>query len=106
MSRKIHKLDAERTELAGFRDSRRYWTVTGKVYLFGRDMMRQREEVHARDAGKCVACGKVQSLFEMELDHYPISRGQGGDDSMSNLRTLCFDCHRARHPQVQLRSMK
>jgi 5-methylcytosine-specific restriction endonuclease McrA len=41
-------------------------------------------------------CGKNNPL---EVDHI-ISRGKGGDDSLDNLRSLCFTCHRARHVRV------
>ena len=101
MSRKAHKVDPERTREANFADRRSYVTLFGKEYRFGQDMRRIREEVHARDGGRCVECGKPQSLFEMHLDHFRVTRGRGGDDSRGNLRTLCAKCHMASHVQVR-----
>jgi hypothetical protein len=46
--------------------------------------------VHARDGGKCLACGDVNSL---DCDHYPIPESQGGLAKLSNLRTLCRSCN-------------
>lgn len=51
-----------------------------------------RQQVLDRDRGRCVKCGSAQTL---EVDHitpYAISRSH----HLSNLQTLCGDCHRAK----------
>ena len=37
------------------------------------------------------------ALVGAELNHFPQRRYQSGDDSESNLISLCSDCHRANH---------
>jgi 5-methylcytosine-specific restriction endonuclease McrA len=50
-----------------------------------------RAEVLRRDYHLCVRCGRRAS----EVDHIvPVSLG--GRDELSNLRSLCHDCHAAR----------
>ncbi len=38
--------------------------------------------------------------------HHIIHRSKGGDDSLENLVTLCWNCHRAQHPEKQTRFTK
>lgn len=48
-----------------------------------------RNEVRKRDRWRCVACGRAGRL---EVDHIdPVANG--GNDSFSNLQSLCRDCH-------------
>ena len=63
-----------------------YWTG-GKVK---RDVSgSQRNRVLARDGYRCVICG---SRDDLEVDHRR-ALSNGGDNSLSNLATLCHDCH-------------
>jgi hypothetical protein len=101
MTRKAHDQDLQRTEEAKFIDPRSYWTHSGLEFRFGADMALQRIRVYERDNGICQICKVWVSLDDMELDHYPKSRGRGGDDSMGNLRTLHSYCHRKAHPFIQ-----
>ena len=80
-----------------------------------------REQVFARDRGVCAACGaateqlrkdkrkldyRARKQFEKDwgtrrhlwdADHVvPVAAG-GGECDLSNMRTLCLLCHRARH---------
>jgi len=52
-----------------------------------------RREVLKRDGWKCQACGTIAGL---EVHHLQ-RRSQLGDDSASNLITLCSECHRVLH---------
>jgi 5-methylcytosine-specific restriction endonuclease McrA len=97
--RKAHNQDLEATEEAKFTDPRSYVTHKGEIFLFGLDMSLQRIKVYERDHGVCQICKMWVSLEDMELDHYPKSRGRGGDDSMGNLRTLHSYCHKRTHIQ-------
>lgn len=53
----------------------------------------RREEALARDRYRCRLCGSSSSL---SVDHIQ-SRGSGGTDELRNLRSLCAQCHAARH---------
>lgn len=55
-----------------------------------------RYKVFERDKFRCLACGRIASDgLTIEVDHI-VAVAKGGDDSMSNLRTLCFDCNRGK----------
>lgn len=97
VSRKRHAFDPEATAAMQFADKRSYVTVDGKQFRLGTDMIRIREAVYLRDMGICQECKKPIGLSQDELDHFPLSRGQGGDDSMENLRIVHRRCHVLRH---------
>lgn len=42
---------------------------------------------------RCMACGSTNELAV----HHIIFKSQGGDDRLSNLIILCFECHRKCH---------
>jgi 5-methylcytosine-specific restriction endonuclease McrA len=48
-----------------------------------------RRRVLERDHWRCQSCGSLQNL---EVHHQTL-RSQSGDDSESNLITLCSSCH-------------
>jgi len=54
---------------------------------------RLHRKILERDSWRCQACG---SLHRLEVHHIE-RRSQSGDDSDSNLITLCSNCHRALH---------
>ena len=54
-----------------------------------------RFEVFKRDSFKCCYCGKSAPEIVLEIDHIePICKG--GDNSIFNLITSCFDCNRGK----------
>lgn len=57
-----------------------------------------RYSILRRDGERCVLCGaspRDNSIVVLEVDHIiPVSKG--GDDSLSNLRTLCKDCNQGK----------
>jgi hypothetical protein len=75
------------------RDPRSHITLDNRIFLFGVDMTERRREIWERDKRRCVLCGDLVSWDQFHLDHHPVSRGQGGDDSLKNLRTLDQKCH-------------
>ena len=87
----VAKTTEYRNERA-FRDKRSFWAVDGRLFLYGMDMSARRMKVLERDEKCCVMCGKFVGN-NGEADHFPVSRGRGGDDSMDNLRTSCKRCH-------------
>lgn len=48
-----------------------------------------KRRVKQRDKHRCVKCG---SKVMLEVDHI-IADAKGGSNDMSNLQTLCKDCH-------------
>lgn len=55
----------------------------------------KRFAVFNRDNHTCQYCGKKAPGVALEIDHkVPVSRG--GDNSMDNLITSCFDCNRGK----------
>ncbi|MXX71922.1 MAG: HNH endonuclease [Gemmatimonadetes bacterium] len=53
-----------------------------------------RREILDRDGWRCTECGRVGRL---EVDHI-VQLHKGGDQwDPENCRTLCRDCHKARH---------
>lgn len=61
-----------------------------------------REKVFRRDKNKCVMCGSSHNLT---VDHIK-ELSLGGSNSLSNLRTLCADCHEERHHRKFLRGRR
>ena len=58
-----------------------------------------RQRVYRRDEYQCTSCGKlggVNGSAELHA-HHIVSPAQGGRHSLSNLRTLCADCHSSEH---------
>lgn len=54
-----------------------------------------RFKVLERDKYRCVRCGATANDRKLEVDHkIPVS--QGGNDSLDNLQTLCWDCNRGK----------
>jgi 5-methylcytosine-specific restriction endonuclease McrA len=51
------------------------------------------EAVRKRDGYRCTNCGR---LGPTEIDHI-IPRSRGRSDLMTNLRSICSDCHRRKH---------
>jgi 5-methylcytosine-specific restriction protein A len=50
---------------------------------------RLREQVLARDGGRCQLCGQPAQ----QVDHI-VPRADGGSDALDNLRAVCGRCHR------------
>lgn len=56
----------------------------------------KRFDVMRRDGFVCQLCGQGAKHGKvLEIDHKE-ARAKGGDDSMENLWTLCFDCNRGK----------
>jgi len=51
-----------------------------------------RETVLARDTFTCQTCGCREHPSELEV-HHVLPRSSGGEDFLTNLVTLCIDCH-------------
>lgn len=85
----------DRRSRIGYRpDGSEFWDLCGV------DVGIQRNRVFLRDKARCQECGKALGWSECEMDHVR-SRGKGGDDSLSNLQTLCPPCHRKKHVRTR-----
>lgn len=61
---------------------------------YGTQWRKLREHVLARDRGLCVACYRRGILAKAtDVDHI-VPKFRGGTDAMSNLQSLCRDCHK------------
>lgn len=59
----------------------------------GRPWRRKRDAVMKRDRYLCVPCGKKGRTTEgTEVDHV-VNVAEGGTDDVSNLQTICTECH-------------
>lgn len=105
-----HK-DEAATAVSGFCDRRSYVRLDGKRFLFGDDLEQLRRQVFERDGYRCTderdgeRCGRFvtwEGTFAGHM-HHIIPRGKRGDDSMSNLVTLCPGCHSRLHVRPKLR---
>ena len=54
-----------------------------------------RFEVFKRDGFKCQYCGRTPPDVVLEVDHI-IPKAEGGEDSIDNYITACFDCNRGK----------
>jgi len=99
---RTRKRDPVATKAARFIDGRSYMSFDSRRWLFGVDMNRQRVAVMERDNFRCTKCQRKPPAYgcimngSLEVDHI-VSRGLGGSDDLSNLRTLCRSCHSRRH---------
>lgn len=51
----------------------------------------------ARDDYRCGNCGSTVGL----MVHHIVPLSKGGTNSLSNLRTLCEECHKKLHPHMR-----
>jgi HNH endonuclease len=70
-----------------------------KLFLYGVDMSAQRDIVYKNSRGRCRKCKVELPEGILEMDHV-VSRGKGGDDSITNLQMLCPTCHMHKHNRV------
>ena len=56
-----------------------------------------REEAKKHDGYKCGNCGSTTNLHV----HHIVPLSKGGSNQLSNLRTLCEDCHKKLHPHMK-----
>lgn len=76
-------------------------SLTHRFPWYGRmpmDLWRPlRQWVYERDEGTCQYCSETKELFEVHI-HHTLELSESGTNHPSNLKTLCRDCHRHRHP--------
>lgn len=63
-----------------------------------RQATKLRYEIMERDGNRCSDCGSSPDLDHIRLQvHHKLPVHQGGDNSTTNLMTLCESCHAGRH---------
>jgi len=78
-----------------------------RVNRYGRnppDWKERRLVVFERDAHRCRRCGRVVRLDRCHIHHVQ-RRSDGGDHSLTNLVTLCRDCHSLMESHETLKGM-
>lgn len=74
-----------------------------------KNISEKRQAVLLRDREICVNCKRPKGEAELlDMDH-SVPRGRGGSEAMSNLNTLCRECHDAKHgngiaPTIEMQS--
>jgi 5-methylcytosine-specific restriction endonuclease McrA len=56
-----------------------------------------RQYVYERDFGVCAYCGNKVELNKCHI-HHVLELSEGGTNHPSNLKVLCKDCHKIKHP--------
>jgi len=69
---------------------------------YGEDWASLSFKCRQRDGWRCKKCGrKPESRRDIHADHIiPITKG--GRNKLSNLQSLCVDCHKKKHPHMQV----
>jgi 5-methylcytosine-specific restriction endonuclease McrA len=64
------------------------------------DWIKLKQFVYQRDEGICQYC--LQPVEYMHTHcHHVLELSEGGTNHPSNLKTLCRECHKVRHPFMQ-----
>lgn len=91
-----HNIDTKETQANNNSKNRiNHWDseIKGKTVTPGSNWDLLRKDVMKRDGYKCSSCG---STLNLTIDHkLPLSLG--GTNALSNLQTLCRDCHEDKH---------
>lgn len=66
--------------------------VSENTRISGATRVSAKQRIYKRDGGRCGMCRRVVDLCESELDHR-VPLQFGGDNSDTNLWTLCIPCH-------------
>lgn len=72
------------------------------------DWEQRRKEVYERDRFTCQNCGRRGGPHgDHELHaHHIVPKASGGSDDLSNLKTLCRECHNAVHTDAHAPTVK
>jgi predicted restriction endonuclease len=110
-AKKDYAATAEAKRTKRFRCKNSFIDLHGREFLASGDWSRRVKEMFERDGFKCRAVtGSTNSDFccrPAVHPHHQKHRGDGGDDSLGNLISLCAFHHSQMHPekQTQLRSI-
>ena len=97
------KIDRVATKAQHFLDKRSFVALDGSLRLYGEDWISQKIALFFyRDNRRCQECKWFYPEHQLHA-HHIVKRSDGGGDELSNLRTLCFRCHKKRHPEKQVR---
>lgn len=67
---------------------------------YGPDWPTIAEECKKRDGYQCIECGLGRPEVVLHA-HHVLERGKGGQDTLSNLITLCEACHASKHDHMR-----
>lgn len=85
-----------------FQDRKSFVSLDTKLFLAGDDWTAQKVRVWKRDKYTCqIGKHPLDDSAIADPDHI-VKKSKGGDDSLSNLRTVCREHHNERHPEKRL----
>jgi hypothetical protein len=100
--------EAKRTKR--FRCKNSFISTDGREFLASGDWTRRVKEMYQRDDGVCQFRLPVTPKGEILIcglfahhPHHIKHKGEGGDDSLGNLVSLCWKHHEQMHPEKQVR---
>jgi 5-methylcytosine-specific restriction endonuclease McrA len=64
-----------------------------------------KQYVYKRDGGICLYCKQPVEYHESHC-HHVLELSEGGTNHPSNLKTLCVNCHKDRHPFMKGRKSR
>lgn len=72
-----------------------------KIPWYGRpkleDWVKLKQWIYERDKGICHYCQNPVEYHKSHC-HHVLELSEGGSNHPSNLKTLCIECHKVRHP--------
>jgi hypothetical protein len=113
-SKKDNAATAEAKRTGRFRCKNSFIDLQGREFLASGDWTRRVKEMYQRDAGLCQwvvskwqfdngEIGEALCGAEAKHPHHKVKRADGGDDSLSNLMSICIRHHKEAHPEKQVR---
>lgn len=101
------KRDNTETAARNFHCQDSFVGIDGHEYLAGRDWQIRKDELYARCRGECELKTSPQCwgwFTRKKMHPHHIVKGRiGRHDGLDNLLAACFPCHRAAHPEKQVR---
>lgn len=79
-------------------------TFNNKLHNF--EYYMNRSYTIKRDKGKCKCCGKIVKPNDVAIHHVRKDLPRNEVNKVKNLVTLCYECHRAVHYDVQVMNVK
>lgn len=112
MSPRGTKIDAIRTMAAKFDSRKSFIGIDGNEYLArgSADWNKRKWELYNRSKGECeLKCSMychISFSFKKMHPHHIVRGRIGRHDGLDNLLAVCWECHRAAHPEKQVRWSK
>lgn len=90
-------LEAEQEAFSGISSNAAIARANQRYPAYPENWSTIREEVLIRDGYQCGNCGSPNNLHV----HHIVPLSKGGSNRLTNLRTLCEQCHKKLHPHMR-----